>query len=131
MNLICFPKAEGGFFQAYFLHEQDKLMDLIDQWLDNNVLDDEAQHVINVALLCMQTSTTKRRLMSHVLAKLLNEVDMEVVSKKANRIHEMVVSHLFGSNNSFSPSGLIWDNIISCLIMLCPIIMAMLKLTKH
>ncbi len=35
---------------------------------------------------------------------------MEVVSKKINRIHEMDVSHIFGSNNSFSPSGLIWDN---------------------
>jgi hypothetical protein len=30
-------------------------MDLIDQWLNNNVLDDDAQHVINVALLCVQT----------------------------------------------------------------------------
>jgi hypothetical protein len=106
-------------------------MDLIDQQLNNNVLDDEAQHVINVALLCVQTSTTRRPSMSLVLAMLLNEVDMEVVSKKANRSHEMDVSHLFGSNNSFSPNGLIWDNIILCLIMLCPIIMAMLKLTKH
>jgi len=70
-------------------------------------LDDEAQHVINVALLCMQTSATRRPSMSHVLTMLLNEVDMEVVSKKANRIPEMDVSHLFGSNNSFSPSGLI------------------------
>jgi hypothetical protein len=96
MNLICFPKAEGGSFQAYFLHEQDKLMDLIDQGLNNNVLNDEAQHVTNVALLCVQTSTTRRPSMSCVLAMLLNEVDMEVVSKKANRIHEMDVSHLFG-----------------------------------
>jgi len=45
--------------------------------------------------------------MSRVLAMLLNEVDMEVVSTKANRIHEMEVSHFFGSNNSFSPSELI------------------------
>jgi hypothetical protein len=41
------------------------------------------------------------------------------------------VSHLLGSNSSLSPSGLIWDNIILCLSMLFPIIMAMLKLTKH
>jgi hypothetical protein len=107
MNLICFPKVEGGFFQAYSLHEQDELMDLIDQQLNNNVLDDEAQHVINVTLLCVQTSATRCPLMSCVLAMLLNEVDMEVVSKKPNRIHEMDVSHIFGSNNSFSPSGLI------------------------
>jgi len=79
MKLICFPKAKGGSFQAYSLHEQNKLMDLIHQQLENNVLDDEAQHVINVALLCVQTSTTRRPWMSCVLAMLLNEVDMEVV----------------------------------------------------
>jgi hypothetical protein len=67
-------------------------MDLIDQRLNNNVLDDEAQRMINVALLCVQTSATRRPLMSRVLAMLLNEV--EVVSKKTNRIHEMDVSHL-------------------------------------
>jgi len=70
-------------------------------------LDDGAQRVINVTLLCVQTSATRHSSMSHVLAMLLNEVDVEVISKKANRIHEMDVSHLFGSNNSFSPSGLI------------------------
>jgi len=99
--------VEGGAFQACSLHEQDKLMDLIDQRLNNNVLDDETQRVINVALLCVQTSATRRPSMSRVLAMLLNEVDVEVVSKKANRIHEMDVSHLLGSNSSLSPSGLI------------------------
>jgi hypothetical protein len=106
-------------------------MDLIDQWLNNNVLDDETQRVINVALLCVQTSATRYPSMSHVLAMLLNEVDVEVVSRKTNWSHEMDVSHLLGSNHSLSPSGLIWDNIILCLRMLFPIIMAMLKLTKH
>jgi len=106
MNLICFPKVEGGSFQAYSLHEQDKLMDLTDQQLNNNVLDDEAQHVINVALLCVQTSATRRPSMSCVLAKLLNEVDMEVVLKKLIGFMKWV-SHIFGSNNSLSPSGLI------------------------
>jgi Mg2+/Co2+ transporter CorB len=81
-------------------------MDLINQRLNNNVLDDEAR-VINVALLCVQTSATRCPSMSHVLAMLLNEVDVEVVSKKANRIHEMDISHLLGSNHSLSPSGLI------------------------
>ncbi|KAH8970992.1 hypothetical protein BDL97_02G119200 [Sphagnum fallax] len=92
---------------ACSLHEQDRLTDLIDQRLNNNVSNDEAQRVINVALLCVQTSATRRPSMSRVLAMLLNEVDVEVVSKKANRIHEMDVSHLFQSNSSLSPSGLI------------------------
>ncbi|CAN5966329.1 unnamed protein product [Sphagnum jensenii] len=92
---------------ACSLHEQDRLTDLIDQRLNNNVSDDEAQRVINVALLCVQTLATRRPSMSHVLAMLLNEVDVEVVSKKANQIHEMDVLHLLGSNSSLSPSGLI------------------------
>ncbi|CAM6043448.1 unnamed protein product [Sphagnum compactum] len=81
---------------AHSLHEQNKLFDLIDQQLNNNVLDDEAQRVIDVALLCVQTSASRRPLMSHVLAMLLNEVDMEVVPKKANSIHEMDFSNLLG-----------------------------------
>jgi hypothetical protein len=107
VNLISFLKVGGGFFQACSLHEQDKLMDLIDQRLNNNVLDDEAQLVINVALLCVQTSATRRPSMSRVLAMLLKEVDVEVVSEKANWIHEVDVSHLLRSNSSLSPSGLI------------------------
>ncbi|CAK9218036.1 unnamed protein product, partial [Sphagnum troendelagicum] len=89
---------------ACSLHEQDRLTDLIDQRLNNNVSNDEAQRIINVALLCVQTSATRRPSMSRVLAMLLNEVDVEVVSKKANRIHEMDVSHLFQSNSSLSPN---------------------------
>jgi len=42
-------------------------------------LDDEAQRVINVALLCVQTSATRWSSMLHMLAMLLNEVDVEVV----------------------------------------------------
>jgi hypothetical protein len=34
--------------------------------------------------------------MPHVLAMLLNEVDMDVVSNEANRIHEMDFSNLLG-----------------------------------
>jgi hypothetical protein len=44
VNLICFPKVGGGgvLFRLFFIYEQDKLFDLIDQQLNNNVLDDEA-----------------------------------------------------------------------------------------
>ncbi|CAM6007966.1 unnamed protein product [Sphagnum balticum] len=84
---------------AHFLHEQDKLFDLIDQQLNNNILDDEARRVIDVALLCVQTSASRRPSMSHVLTMLLNGVDMEVVSKEANSIHEMEFSSLLGSHH--------------------------------
>jgi hypothetical protein len=86
----------GCSFQAHSLHEQNKLFDLIDQQLNNNILADEARRVIDVALLCVQTSASRRPLMSHVLAMLLNGVDMEVVSKEDNSIHEMEFSSLLG-----------------------------------
>jgi hypothetical protein len=70
------------------------LFDLIDQQLNNNILDDEARRVIDVALLCVQTSASRRPSMSHVLDMLLNGVDMEVVSKGTNNIHEMEFSNL-------------------------------------
>jgi len=89
----------GWFFQAHSLHEQDKLLDLIDQQLNNNVLDDEAQRVLDVALLCVQTSASRRPSMSHVLTMLLNGVDMGVVSKETNSIHEMEFSTLLGSHH--------------------------------
>ncbi|KAH9571937.1 hypothetical protein CY35_02G120300 [Sphagnum magellanicum] len=84
---------------VHSLHEQDKLLDLIDQQLNNNVLDDEAQRVLDVALLCVQTSASRRPSMSHVLTMLLNGVDMEVVSKETNSIHEMDFSRLLGSHH--------------------------------
>jgi hypothetical protein len=72
------------------------LFDLIDQQLNNNELDDEARHVIDVALLCVQTSASRRPSMSHVLAMLLNGVDMEVVSKENNSIHVIEFSSRLG-----------------------------------
>jgi hypothetical protein len=86
----------GWSFQVRSLHEQDNLFDLIDQQLKNNVLDDEARRVIDVALLCVQTSASRRPSMSHVLTMLLNGVDMEVVSKEDNNIHMMESSNLLG-----------------------------------
>jgi hypothetical protein len=81
---------------AHSLYAQDKLFDLIDQQLNNNILDDEARRVIDVALLCVQTSASRRPSMSHVLAMLLNGVDMEVVSKEDNSIHMMEFSSFLG-----------------------------------
>ncbi len=63
--------------QAQNLQKDNRLNDLVDQKLNNiNVMADEVQHVINVALLCEQIEPTKRPLMSHVLVMLEGKMDL-------------------------------------------------------
>jgi hypothetical protein len=63
--------------QAQNLQKDNRLNDLIDQKLNNiNVMVDEVQCVINVALLCEQIKQTKRPLMSHVLVMLEGKMDL-------------------------------------------------------
>jgi hypothetical protein len=55
------------------------LQNLIDQNLNiNNNLESQIRHVINVALLCVHTTPTRRPSMMHVLAMLLGEKEVEV-----------------------------------------------------
>jgi hypothetical protein len=60
------------------------LQNLIDQNLNiNNNLKCQIQHVINVALLCVQTIPTRRPSMMHVLAMLLGEKEVEVAFRES------------------------------------------------
>ncbi len=70
--------------QAWFLHENKMLQNLIDQNLNiNNNLESQMQHVINVALLCVHTIPTRRPSMMHVLAMLLGEKEVEVAFRES------------------------------------------------
>ncbi len=70
--------------QAWFLHENTMLQNLIDQNLTiNNNLESQIQHVINVALLCVHTIPTRRPSMMHVLAMLLGEKEVEVAFRES------------------------------------------------
>lgn len=67
--------------QAWDLHEQGKLMDLLDPSLglqsDDLV---EARRVVNIALMCLQTCGDKRPNMDRVLTLLQGETVSEVIA---------------------------------------------------
>ncbi|CAK9229289.1 unnamed protein product [Sphagnum troendelagicum] len=63
---------------ARSLEENNMLAYLVDERIHNNgVLDIQLQHVIDVAFLCIQTTPENRPLMSHVLAMILGEMEMQ------------------------------------------------------
>ncbi|KAH9556092.1 hypothetical protein CY35_07G008400 [Sphagnum magellanicum] len=69
---------------AWFLHENKMLQNLIDQNLNiNSDLESQIHHVINVALLCVHTTPTRRPSMMHVLAMLLGEKEVEVTFQES------------------------------------------------
>ncbi len=67
-------------------------MNLVDQKLHNTIVESEMQHVINVALLCVQVETTKRPIMSKVLSMLQGEMDLPNILPSSSQIS---VSSLF------------------------------------
>ncbi|CAK9877816.1 unnamed protein product [Sphagnum jensenii] len=63
---------------ARSLEENNMLAYLVDERIHNNgVLDIQLQRVIDVAFLCIQTTPENRPLMSHVLAMILGEMEMQ------------------------------------------------------
>jgi len=64
--------------QAWSLYETNKLTNLIAQDLDITISKNEMKQVIFVALLCVQIDLTKRPMMSHVLAILQGEMEVDI-----------------------------------------------------
>jgi hypothetical protein len=52
------------------------LINLVDRKIHNTIVESEIQHVINVALLCVEVETTKHPIMSKVLNMLQGEMDL-------------------------------------------------------
>ena len=66
--------------QAWKLHREGNLMDLVDPKL--NLRDDErleVQRLINIALLCVQSTAEQRPTMARVVAMLQNDSESEVL----------------------------------------------------
>jgi hypothetical protein len=73
------------------------LVDLIDQKLNNTLVETKVQHVINVALLCVQIEGKKHPSMSQALAMLQGEVNFPNISPYQNEID--ISSHMEVSTN--------------------------------
>jgi hypothetical protein len=70
------------------------LISLVDQKIQNTIVETEMQHVINVALLCVQVKTTKRPTMSQVLGMLQGEMDLPniIVNSSENYVSSLYVN---------------------------------------
>jgi hypothetical protein len=64
--------------QAWSLYETNMLINLVDQDLDINISENEVKQVIFVALLCVQIDLTRRPMMSHVMAMLQGEMEIDI-----------------------------------------------------
>jgi hypothetical protein len=80
--LLVFTKLRNFYLsvlQAWLLHEQNNLVDLIDPQLHLN--DEElwdVQRVINVCLLCIQNSAEKRPTMAKIVSILQSDTESEI-----------------------------------------------------
>jgi hypothetical protein len=64
--------------QAWSLYETNMLINLVDQDLDITISESEMKQVIFVALLCVQIDLTRRPMMSHVMAMLQGEMEIDI-----------------------------------------------------
>ncbi len=64
--------------QAWSLYETNMLTNLVDQDLDITISENEMKQVIFVALLCVQIDLTRRPMMSHALAMLQGEMEVNI-----------------------------------------------------
>jgi hypothetical protein len=66
------------------LHEEDKLLDLIDPKLNDSHFHEEIWRSINVGLLCVQITPSRRPSMDKVVAMLKGDMEIEVVIRESH-----------------------------------------------
>jgi len=65
------------------LHEEDKLLDIMDQKLNDSYVHEEILRTIKVGLLCAQVTPSRRPSMDKVVAMLEGNMEIEVVIKES------------------------------------------------
>ncbi|KAH9558378.1 hypothetical protein CY35_06G005900 [Sphagnum magellanicum] len=68
---------------AWRLHEEDKLLDIMDQKLNGSCVHEEILRSIKVGLLCVQVTPSRRPSMDKVVAMLEGNMEIEVVIKES------------------------------------------------
>jgi serine/threonine protein kinase len=68
---------------AWRLHEEDKLLDIMDQKLNDSYVHEEILRSIKVGLLCVQVTPSRRPSMDKVVAMLEGNMEIEVVIKES------------------------------------------------
>jgi len=92
-------------YQVWTLHEGNKLLELVDPKVKTRNHEEEILHVINIGLLCVQSTASKRPSMSRIVAMLQGDMEMEVVIEepqlKSFKLRSLDESLLELSNSSF------------------------------
>ncbi|CAK9877571.1 unnamed protein product [Sphagnum jensenii] len=86
---------------AWRLHEEDKLLDLMDQKLNDSYIHEEILNTIKVGLLCVQVTPSRRPSMDKVVAMLKGNMEIEVVIKEfqyQNANHDPFLTNEESSN---------------------------------
>jgi hypothetical protein len=68
--------------QVWKLYEEAKLLEIVDPKVSTHNHEKDITHVINIGLLCVQTTASKRPSMARIVAMLQgDEMEMEVIKK--------------------------------------------------
>jgi hypothetical protein len=68
--------------QVWKLYEEAKLLEIVDPKLNTHNHEEDIIHVINIGLLCVQSTASKRPSMARIVAMLQgDEMEMEVIKK--------------------------------------------------
>jgi len=92
-------------YQVWTLHEGNKLLELVDPKVKARNHEEEILHVINIGLLYVQSTASKRPSMSRIVAMLQGDMEMEVVIEetqlKSFKLRSLDESLLELSNSNF------------------------------
>jgi hypothetical protein len=92
-------------YQVWTLHEGNKLLELVDPKVKTRNHEEEILHVINIGLLYVQSTASKRPSMSRIVAMLQGDMEMEVVIEetqlKSFKLRSLDESLLELSNSNF------------------------------
>ena len=76
--------------QAYVLHEQGNILELVDPILGSNYSEEEAAKMLNLSLLCTNPSPTLRPSMSSVVSMLEGKIAVQApIVKKSSMNQDM------------------------------------------
>jgi len=89
-------------YQVWKLHEDNKLLELVDCKMNTYNYEEEILHVIKIGLLCVQSIASKRPSMSRIVAMLQGDMEMEVVIEKTQLKSSKYKSYLELINASFN-----------------------------
>jgi hypothetical protein len=86
--------------QVWKLYEEAKLLEIVDPKLNTHNHEEDIIHVINIGLLCVQSTASNRPSMARIVAMLQgDEMEMEVVIKE-NPLRNIEYESLLATVNS-------------------------------